>query len=84
MTAIVLNTLALSINWYGIDSKITNSIKLINYIFSALFLTEAFIKIVGHGKAYFKEGWNIFDLIIVIASIIGIILDFSTNIETGG
>ena len=35
---------------------------------------EAFIKLVGLGKFYFHENWNIFDFTIVIMSDIGILL----------
>lgn len=46
----------------------------INYIFTAIFTIEALLKIFAHGFDYFKEGWNIFDFLIVLVSYITIII----------
>ena len=35
-----------------------------------MFILEATLKITALGKFYFTNGWNIFDLIIVVASIV--------------
>ena len=32
------------------------------------------VKIIGYGERYFRETWNIFDMVIVILTIIGIII----------
>ena len=39
-------------------------------VFSGVFIIEAILKIIAMNKYYFYNGWNIFDLIIVIASVI--------------
>ena len=39
-------------------------------VYSAVFILEATLKITALGKFYFMNGWNIFDLIIVGASIV--------------
>ena len=44
-------------------------------IFTAIFTLEAFVKIMAFGKYYFKIGWNIFDLIIVVASLVDLGLE---------
>ena len=46
----------------------------LNYIFAGVFTIEAMIKIVALGKVYFKDKWNIFDFVVVVATLIGIIL----------
>ena len=43
----------------------------LNYIFTAIFIVEAFIRLVALRFDYFKQGWNVFDFIIVIFSIVG-------------
>ena len=49
-------------------------------IFTVMFAFEMAIKMVGFGKRYFTDSWNIFDMVIVILSIIGIIMtEFSTS-----
>ena len=48
-----------------------------------MFTVEAIIKIIALGKNYFKIGWNIFDFIIVLATIIGLILDQAAGANIG-
>ena len=55
----------------------------INYVFAAVFLMEALIKLIGYGRRYFKDQWNIFDLIIVILTLVGIILNSTVNTAFG-
>ena len=42
-------------------------------VFTGIYTVEAIIKIVAFGKAYFKDGWCIFDFFIVIVAWLGII-----------
>ena len=44
-------------------------------IFTAVFTLEAVIKITAFGKHYFKIGWNVFDLVIVVASVVDLGLE---------
>ena len=39
-------------------------------VFSSIFILEAVLKLIGFGKFYFMNGWNVFDLVIVVASIV--------------
>jgi|LauGreDrversion4_2_1035121.scaffolds.fasta_scaffold11516_2 hypothetical protein len=52
----------------------TKTLEIMNYIFSGVFITEFFIKIIGYRERYFKDSWNVFDMVIVIFTIIGIIV----------
>lgn len=45
-----------------------------NLVFYFVFLIEAILKIVVLKKEYFKEGWNVFDLTIVIGSTISLLI----------
>jgi voltage-gated sodium channel type IV alpha len=48
-------------------------------------LSEAIIKIFGTGqKVYFREGWNIFDLVIIIGSSISIFVSTSQSLGIKG
>ena len=48
----------------------------INYFFTALFILEAIFKLVAFGpKGYWISNWNKFDLFVVIASMVDIIMD---------
>jgi len=41
----------------------------LNIYFLVVFVIEASFKILCMGKDYFKDGWNVFDFIIVLISI---------------
>lgn len=84
LTIIVLNTLTLAVNWYLIPESVSETIKIINYVFAGIFAIEAIIKIIALGRGYFKESWNIFDFLIVVATVVSIILDYTTNLGAGG
>ncbi len=56
------------------DQSIIDILEIINYFFTAVFTIEAVLKILAHGISYFKEGWNVFDFLIVIVSYITIII----------
>lgn len=56
----------------------------LNYIFTGIFALEAVIKIISEGKLYFSDGWNKFDLVIVLGSLIGIIAANLTSFSLSG
>lgn len=43
-----------------------------NSVFVVIFTGEFMIKIIGFGRRYFKDSWNIFDMIIVILTLVSI------------
>ncbi len=63
---ICMNTLVLALNWLLIDPALELILDDINHCFTAIFTIEAIMKIIGHGRLYFKKNWNIFDLLIII------------------
>ncbi|XP_067935277.1 two pore channel protein 1-like [Watersipora subatra] len=43
-------------------------------MFTAIYILEALLKILGLGpKAYFTDGWNLFDLIVTLVSVAGLV-----------
>ena len=53
-----------------------------NYVFAFVFNMEMILKLVGLGKIYFMYSWNVFDMIIVIATDIGLLLKWLNLGET--
>ena len=52
------------------------ALKLFNFIFASVFVIEAFMKAIALGiRRYLKDKWNQLDVIIVLLSILGIILE---------
>jgi len=53
---------------------LTEVLEYINIIFTVVFALEATIKIIGLRLHYFRRAWNVFDFVVVLLSVIGIIL----------
>lgn len=72
MVCILLNTITLGLTYYG-DSPLTEKIMdTSNYIFMAVFTLEAVIKLIALKCRYFKDGWNKFDFIVVVGSLLAL------------
>ena len=56
----------------------------LNYVFTGIFALESIIKLLGLGRAYFTDNWNIFDFTVVIGSIASIFLTLNTSFSLGG
>lgn len=55
-----------------------------NYFFGLIFTFEAILKITGFGiAAYFADGWNVFDFLIVIVAWFGFIVSRVSRINLG-
>ncbi|XP_045772342.1 voltage-dependent T-type calcium channel subunit alpha-1G-like isoform X3 [Maniola jurtina] len=77
-----LNVVTMAIEYYRMPPALQYALKIFNYFFTAVFILEAIMKLVALGfKIYLKDKWNQLDVIIVILSIVGIVLEeLETNI----
>jgi hypothetical protein len=57
--------------------------EIINYIFAGVFILEAVLKIISFGKGYFFDGWNWFDFIIVVGTLISVFFTAFTDYNSG-
>lgn len=53
------------------SEQTTNVLYRINVVFIVIFSGECLLKMISLRQYYFTSGWNIFDFIVVILSIIG-------------
>ncbi|CAF3656748.1 unnamed protein product [Rotaria sp. Silwood1] len=68
---IILNTFFMALDQPGQSDKMTRILTTGNYVFTGIFTTEAILKIIAKAPAkYFKNGWNVFDAIIVTLSLV--------------
>ena len=81
MTAIALNSALMCVNYPNMHEDTTILIARINYIFLSFFLIEATVKLIGYGRRYFKDEWNRFDFIIIIASIGAIVITTVSDVK---
>ncbi|EDO36844.1 predicted protein [Nematostella vectensis] len=76
---IALNVLCMALEHYQQPDGLTAFLKCANYVFTAVFILEAILKIFALGiKRYIKDRWNQLDMLIVILSIVGIALEEMT------
>jgi len=80
---IILNTIVLSMDKYpAYDDSVLSVFKILNYLFTVIFTFEAVVKMTALGvKKFMSEGFNVFDLCIVLASLTQI---FMTLLSPGG
>ena len=73
MTAIVINTFFLCIDYYGKSDDLARVLQNSNYSFVVFFTAELILKITSYGfKYYWYVNWNKFYFIIVIMSLVAL------------
>ncbi|RYE84180.1 MAG: hypothetical protein EOO65_02700 [Methanosarcinales archaeon] len=82
---ISVNVIALMLPFLGMEQDLSDGLDSFNTAFAALFTVEAALKIYGIGWQMYwgSSAWNKFDLIVVIASDVGIIMSFVTTTTIG-
>jgi hypothetical protein len=71
---ILINTICLALTWYDEPTYVAAIIAPINLAFNIIYTIEAAIKLIAFGKNYFNDGWNKFDITIVVVAWLGMIL----------
>ncbi|XP_029043383.2 sodium channel protein 60E-like isoform X2 [Osmia bicornis bicornis] len=72
---IFLNMLTMGIEHYGQPHPIFFVLEVSNAFFTTVFGLEAIVKIIGLRYHYFTVPWNLFDFLLVLASILGILME---------
>lgn len=73
VTAVILtSSIVVGVNTYDLDQYWKQTLGYIDYAITVFFVIEILIRFFGERKKadFFKDGWNIFDLVIVISSLI--------------
>lgn len=79
MICIILNMFQMSMLYHTASDEFIEGLEILNLIFTGIFLVEAILKIGAYGKAYFYDSWNVFDFLVVGASLIDIVLTFTDS-----
>jgi voltage-dependent calcium channel L type alpha-1D len=78
---ILANTVVLMMEWYRMDKRVSDITEILNQVFTAIFAVEAMIRLLAIGlRHYIRDGWNIFDFLIAVGSIVGILVSMSTSV----
>lgn len=71
MILICLNMVTMMVETDDQSQEMTNILYWINLVFIVLFTGECVLKLISLRHYYFTIGWNIFDFVVVILSIVG-------------
>uniref|UniRef100_A0A4W4GPC2 Sodium channel protein n=1 Tax=Electrophorus electricus TaxID=8005 RepID=A0A4W4GPC2_ELEEL len=71
MILICLNMIAMMVETDSQTEQVTKTLEWINLVFIVLFTTECVLKMISLRQYFFTVGWNIFDFVVVILSIVG-------------
>ncbi|XP_020626572.1 voltage-dependent T-type calcium channel subunit alpha-1I-like [Orbicella faveolata] len=73
---ICLNVICMSLEHYQMSQTFEIFVETANYFFTGIFVLEVIFKFIAFGFVrYFKDRWNIVDLVIVILSLAGILVE---------
>jgi voltage-gated sodium channel len=72
ITIIILSALVIGAKTYTIDPRIARMFRVLDFGITLFFLAEILIRMVAEGslRRFFRGGWNVFDFVIVVASLI--------------
>jgi len=76
------NTMILMLKFYDQPDQYADYLDVINDIFTFLFTTEFLLKLFAFRQNYFRDGWNVFDFIIVLGSLIDFVFSKTLDKET--
>ena len=79
MFFIAINTVVMASSYDGIPESAEKVFEYLNYLFAFIFNCEMVLKLLGLGGQYFYSAWNLFDMLVVIGTDIGIVLNFTTS-----
>ncbi|KAG9508996.1 Sodium channel protein type 10 subunit alpha, partial [Fragariocoptes setiger] len=74
MLIIALNMFVMSLEYYGQSAYYTLVLERLNLMFIAIFSCESLAKIFALRHYYFREPWNVFDTVVVVLSIAGVVM----------
>ncbi len=72
IVVIVLSAIMIGAKTYAIPEPVVQAMKVLDLGITLFFLVEVLIRLVAEGslKAFFRKGWNVFDFVIVVASLV--------------
>eukprot|EP00854_Cymbomonas_tetramitiformis_P017021 gene17021-20238_t len=75
--SIFMNTFCLALVYHEMSDGYAEGLEVLEFVFLFIFTTEMLLKMIGLGGMYFHSGGNLFDMCIVIPSLLEFIMDLS-------
>lgn len=68
---VIVNAVVLGLmTYYKPDDLIYLKLEVIDQICLTVFVAEIMLRLLGHGFHYFRSGWNVFDFVIILGSLL--------------
>jgi len=69
---IVFSALVIGVKTYPVPETVSQIVSILDWVITAIFLVEIVIRFLAeeHKREFFKSGWNIFDTLIVVVSLV--------------
>eukprot|EP01065_Artemidia_motanka_P018904 TRINITY_DN2230_c0_g2_i7.p1 TRINITY_DN2230_c0_g2~~TRINITY_DN2230_c0_g2_i7.p1 ORF type:complete len:3228 (+),score=877.55 TRINITY_DN2230_c0_g2_i7:150-9833(+) len=71
--AILLNSITMALQHHDQPESMDDFLFIANWVFVAVFTLEAVLKLIAFSYHYFRDGWNRFDLLIVLVSWVSVL-----------
>ncbi|XP_069952199.1 sodium channel protein para-like isoform X2 [Cherax quadricarinatus] len=81
MLCIIMNTVFLAIEHHGMSYQLNKVLEVGNRVFTAVFTLECIMKLMALSKEFFVNKWNVFDLVIVLASLLDLGLEIGSGLS---
>ncbi|KAK8392889.1 hypothetical protein O3P69_013130 [Scylla paramamosain] len=81
MVCIIMNTAFLAIEHHGMSYELNRVLEVGNRVFTAVFTLECIMKIMALSREFFINRWNVFDLVIVLASLLDLGLEIGSGLS---
>ncbi|XP_071550553.1 sodium channel protein 1 brain-like isoform X3 [Panulirus ornatus] len=81
MLCIILNTIFLAIEHHGMSDNLKMVLEIGNRVFTAVFTLECIMKLMALSREFFVNRWNVFDLVIVLASLLDLGLEIGSGLS---
>ncbi|XP_065072313.1 voltage-dependent L-type calcium channel subunit alpha-1D-like [Rhopilema esculentum] len=82
MTLIALNAIVLMLSTADESPTYRDTLEMLNLFFTLIFTLEACLKLIAYKLNYFRDGWNVFDFLIVFMTLIGAFVNHYKNDST--
>lgn len=77
---IIANVITMFMTHEGMSEAWDNALKIANAVFTGIYVVEMLLKQAAMGfTAYFRDAWCIFDFVVVVVSVVGVIMDYASS-----
>lgn len=70
IVVIAINAITIGLQTVFQEGTIGVALELFDYVCLLVYIVEAYLKLRAYGSGYFRDGWNVFDFVIIVLSLV--------------